>query len=132
MSPLTVLGFAVVALGILAARFLTCSFKGARLGRAWMFAEAVVLVAGIFLGVAAVAHSRYPTPEIRLLGFPFLAAVFERSPSGGWVDFVGIRTLPAVLGDFIVGLLLPHIFFAGAAWMSIRISNPLQQQKHCR
>lgn len=120
MSIYTLLGFIVLALGILAARFLQSAFKSGRLARVWVFAEVVVLIAGIALGVAAVAYSRYPTPDSRLLGFPFLAAVFERSPSGGWADFVGLRTLPATIGNFGVGLFLPHLLFAVAVWSTIR------------
>ena len=45
----------------------------------------------------------YPTPDTRLLGFPFLTAAFEHSATGGWVDFVGLRTLPATVGNFAVG-----------------------------
>src|SRR5262249_10872203 len=104
MSIFTLLGLTVLALGIFAARFLERGFQAGRLGRVWLLAEAAVLVFGIVLGVAAVAHSRYPTPDIRLLGFPFLAAVFERSSTGGWADFVGLRTLPATIGNFVAGL----------------------------
>lgn len=123
MSISTLLGFVVLALGVFAARFLEGGFKDGRLGRVWLFAEAAVLVVGIFLGIAAVAHSRYPTPDTRLLGFPFLAAVFERSPTGGWADFVGLRTLPATIGNFVAGLFLPHLLFATAAWLSTRRHN---------
>jgi hypothetical protein len=123
MSIFTLLGFAVLALGVFAARFLERGFKNGRFGRVWLFAEAVVLVVGVALGIAAVAHSRYPTPDTRLLGFPFLAAVFERSPTGGWADFVGLRTLPATIGNFVAGLFLPHLLFATAAWLSTRRPN---------
>jgi hypothetical protein len=120
MSLYTLLGFSVLVLGVFAARFLERGFTNGRLNRMWMFAEALILVSGIVLGFVAVSHSRYPTPEIRLLGFPFLAAIFERSPTGGWADFVGIRTLPATVGNFMVGLFLPHLPFAGVAWLSGR------------
>ncbi|MDB6024070.1 MAG: hypothetical protein JWM68_293 [Verrucomicrobiales bacterium] len=123
MSIYTLLGFVVLALGVVAARFLERAFKDGRLSRIWIFAEVGILVVGIVLGILAVAHSRFPTPDTRLLGFPFLAAVFERSPTGGWADFVGVRTLLATLGNFIVGLFLPHLLFAGVAWFSTRKHN---------
>jgi hypothetical protein len=120
MSIYTLLGFFVLVLGVFAARFLQRGFNNGRLNRMWMFAEAFILVAGIVLGFVAVSHSRYPNPDTRLLGFPFLAAIFERSPTGGWADFVGIRTLPATVGNFMVGLFVPHLPFAGVAWLSSR------------
>ena len=116
----TLFGFAILVVGMGAVWFLRRAFARQHLGRAWMFAEIVAVVIGAALGFAAVAHSRYPTPDVRLLGFPFLAAVFERSPSGGWADFLGARTLPATVGNFVVGLFLPHLFLAAAAWMSMR------------
>jgi hypothetical protein len=85
-----------------------------------MVAEIVAVVIGAALGIAAVAYSRYPTPDVRLVGFPFLAAVFERSPSGGWADFLGARTYPAILGNFVVGLFLPQLVLSTAAWMSMK------------
>lgn len=109
MSVIELVGLLILALGVAAARFFWCGFQNGRLGRGWRTVEAIVLVCGICLGVAAVAHSRYPTPDKRLVGFPFLAAVFERTPSGAWADFVGPRTLVASIGNFAVGLLLPHL-----------------------
>lgn len=116
MNASTLLGLAVLALGGLSAKFLWSEVKSGRLGRAWVIAEAIVLIAGLALGIAAVSHSRYPTPDTRLVGFPFLMAIFERSPTGGWADFVGFLTLPALIGNFAAGLLLPHIPFAAWAW----------------
>jgi hypothetical protein len=120
MSISALFGWLVLALGICAGRFLQRGFREKRFGRAWLFIELGVLIVGISLGVAAVTHIRYLTPDIRLLGFPFLAAEFQRARSGGWVDFVGIQTYIATLGNFAVGLLLPHLIFAGAAWPFLR------------
>ena len=120
MSIITFLGISVLTLGGFAAWFLKRCFQEGKLGRTWRFAEAAVLIVGVGLGIAAVAHSRYPTADTRLLGFPFLAAVFERSPSGGWADFFGLVTFPATIGNFLVGLLLPHLPFALVAWLCIR------------
>jgi hypothetical protein len=120
MSISTLVGLLILALGICAAYFLQRGFREKRFGRPWLLVEAGVFVVGICLGIAALAHSHYSTPDIRLLGFPFLAAEFQRAPGGGWVDFVGIRTYLATLGNFAVGFLLPHLFFAGAAWSAMR------------
>lgn len=109
MSIITLIGLLILALGFAATRFLWRGFKDGRLGRGWKMAEAVVLVCGICLGVAAVVYIRYPAPDTRLLGFPFLAAAFERTPGGAWADYVGAITLPATIGNFAVGLLLPHL-----------------------
>ena len=120
MSIYTLFGLVVLALGVVAARFLKRAFQSGSVGRAWVRAQVVVLIAGAGLGVAAVAHSRYPTPDTRFLGFPFPAAMFQRSPRGGWIDFVGVLTLPATIGNFLVGLIFPHLLFAAAVWFTIR------------
>jgi len=112
MSIPTLIGLAVLALGALTGRSLRGRFKANRFDRKWMLAESLVFVCGLTLGIIAIGFSRYPTPNTRLLGLPFVAAVFERSPDGHWADFVGMRTLPATLGNFIVGFVLPHIPFA--------------------
>lgn len=123
MSIYTLLGFAVLAAGAVAMRFLDRIFKHGQLGRVWTFAQVVALVASAGLGIAAVVHSRYPTPDVRLLGFPFLAAAFERSPTGGWTDFVGVLTLPAMVGNFLVGFFIPQVFIAMAVWFCLRKNN---------
>ena len=115
MTISTLAGLLILAIGVCAARFLQRGFREKRFGRAWLFVEAGVFIVGVCLGVAAVAHTRYPTPDMRLLGFPFLAAEFQRAPSGGWVDFVGVRTYLATLGNFAVGLFLPHVVFGGSS-----------------
>ena len=120
MSVTTLVGLLILALGVDAARFLWRGFQSGRLGRGWKTVEAIVLVCGICLGVAAVAHSHYPTPDKRLVGFPFLAAVFERTPSGAWADYVGPITLPATIGNFAVGLLLPHLPLATWLWFGLK------------
>ena len=117
------LGLAVPVFGVYAACFLKRGFMGGRPSRAWLFTEIAFLVVGFLLGIAAVAYSRYPTPDTRLLGFPFVAAVFERSPTGGWVDFVGPRTYFATIGNFVIGLFLPRLLFATLAWLSHRRTN---------
>lgn len=109
MSVFTLVGLIVLVLGVAAVRFLWRGFKDGRLGCGWKMAEAVVLVCGICLGGAAVVYIRYPAPDTRLLGFPFLAAAFERTSDGAWADYVGAITLPATIGNFAVGLLLPHL-----------------------
>jgi hypothetical protein len=43
---------------------------------------------------------------VRILGFPFPSAVFERS-GDYWLDFVGPLTLPALLANFVICLMLP-------------------------
>jgi len=120
MSVSTVFGLGILAAGIVATRFVHRAFVQQHLSSAWMRAEIIAVVTGVALGVGAVAYSRYPTPDVRLLGFPFLAAVFERSPGGGWADFLGVGTLPATVGNFVVGLFLPQFFIAAAAWMRAR------------
>jgi hypothetical protein len=121
LSPTsTLVGLLILALGICAVRFLQRGFREGRVGRPWLFVRGGVFILGTCLGVAAVAHSHYPTPDIRLLGFPFVAAEFQRSPRGGWTDFVGIWTYVATLANFGVGFLLPQLLFAGIAWSAAR------------
>ena len=120
MSFATGAGLLILALGICAARFLQRGFREKRFGRPWIFVRAGVFVVGICLGVAALAHSDYPTPDVRLLGFPFVAAEFHRVPGGGWADFIGIRTYVATVANFGIGFLLPHLLFAGAVWIAMR------------
>ena len=86
------------------------------LGLGWRAAWFIALAIGVALGFGAVAFSRYPTPDYRLLGFPFLAAEFVHSPSGGWVDFVGVLTLPATIGILLTGMLAPQLVLALLLW----------------
>jgi hypothetical protein len=44
----------------------------------------------------------------RIIGFPFMAAVFERS-GGHWTDFLGPMTYPALLGNCLVAIALPQL-----------------------
>ena len=117
MNIWTLSGLAVLPIGIWAVYFVKRRLKDGGFGGQWIFAIVGFIVAGVALGVVGISHSSYPNPDTRLLGFPFVAAEFQRSPTGGWVDFVGIRTVPAALGNFTVGMLLPHVVFAGVLWL---------------
>jgi formate/nitrite transporter FocA (FNT family) len=44
-------------------------------------------------------------------GFPFLSFVFQRR-NGQWLDFLGPLTVPALVGNAIVGFLLPFVAVA--------------------
>jgi hypothetical protein len=114
-------GLAILPIGIWAVRFIRRSFRSGGFGLPWIFVAVGFMIAGVVLGAVAGVHSSYPDPDTRLLGFPFVAAEFERSPTGGWVDFLGPRTLPAMLGNFSIGMLLPQVLFAGVLWSSAQI-----------
>ncbi len=97
-------------LGFLAIGFLIRGFTENRSRRLHFFAEIAALILGVSLGIAAVTYSRYPSPDLRVVGFPFAAAMFERMSPGEWADFIGFRTIFASIGNFLIGLLFPYLF----------------------
>jgi hypothetical protein len=62
----------------------------------------------------------YSSPSIKVLGFPFVAAVFERSPGGEWADFVGIKTYFAIFGNFLFGLSIALLASTFIVWIRNR------------
>ena len=64
-----------------------------------------------FLAVSAFLIA-YPVDEKYIIfGFPFIAAVFERGPTG-LKDFLGPLTPPAIGANLIFFLMLPRLVFS--------------------
>jgi hypothetical protein len=105
------LGLLICGAGFFAGRYLYLAFSTRRLGRWWFAAELLVAVIGLLLGIF-LANVIYPSsPTMRIVGFPFMSAIFQLS-DGRWLDFVGPLTLPAAFGNMIVGFVVPQILFA--------------------
>jgi hypothetical protein len=65
-------------------------------------------VGGIVLAFVCY-HATYSYSDtMRIWGFPFSAAVFEKH-GNHWLDFVGPVTGPAAVGNAIFGLVLPQL-----------------------
>jgi hypothetical protein len=106
-----VLGIVICAGGFFAGRYLYLAISTRRIGGWWIVGESVAAVTGIVLG-CFLAVIVYPySPTARIVGFPFMSAVWELS-DGKWLDFVGPLTLPAAIGNLIVGFAFPQILFA--------------------
>ena len=107
----TILGVILLMSEIVALRYVNRTMKKGSFNREWRKARVISYFSGVAIGVILVAFSYYPKPDVRIMGFPFLSAVFELH-NGAWVHFFGANTLPAVIANFVVGLLLPQLFFA--------------------
>jgi hypothetical protein len=101
----------------LAGFYLLALHRSKTLSRFWL---ALTLTSGFVLGLLACCSVEYSSPTVKLVGFPFVAAVFERSPTGGWVDFVGLKTYAASVANFLFGLSIPCSILAVSAWFRRR------------
>jgi len=119
---LTILGVVVLLVGGVAARYLFRTLQKGRLGLYWLTAEVVALLGGLGLGAVLFTLRYHYSPTIRIIGFPFPAAFLELH-SGYWDDYGGPLTLPAMLGNFLVGLLAPQIILAPLVWIGWRRSR---------
>jgi len=68
----------------------------------------VVFSIGIALAVASYFVTYPYGSTVRVIGFPFPAAAFEKH-AGHWLDFSGPLTLPFMCANAWVGLVLPHL-----------------------
>ena len=124
MPPHTAIWFALLGLGTLiaggfAARYLIREFRAGRIARAWLAAELCVALSGIALGCSLWGYTAQSSPTLKTIGFPFLAGVFELH-DGRWEDYVGAITLPAVIGNFAVGMVTPHLILAIVVWACLK------------
>jgi hypothetical protein len=55
----------------------------------------------------------------RVVGVPFMTVVLQLE-RGRWIDYTGILTLPAIVGNMLVAFLLPQLFVATARWIRRR------------
>ena len=74
----------------------------------WLIARRWSGPLGLLLGIGSYFIS-YPLQDHgetwRVMGFPFFAAAFD--PYGA--DYVGITTIPAIIGNFVFFLALPQL-----------------------
>jgi hypothetical protein len=106
-----ILGILICGSGFFAGRYLYEAISARRIGGWWIVAESVVAVIGILLGCyLAIVVYRY-SPTARIVGFPFMSAIWELS-DGKSLDFVGPLTLPAAIGNIFAGVAIPHLLFA--------------------
>jgi hypothetical protein len=103
-----IFGFGLLVVGVFAARFLIQGFRAGRIPRTCLFAELCVAVGGIALGSTLFGFTIHYSPTVKTVGFPFLAAAFELQ-GAHWVDYLAAFTLPAAIGNFVVGVLTPHL-----------------------
>ena len=118
---LTILGFVVLLAGGVAARYLFRTLRKRRLGLYWLTAEVAALLGGVGLGTVLFTLHYHYSPNVRIIGFRFPAAFLELY-RGYWDDYAGPLTLPAALGNFLVGVLAPQIILAPLVWVHLRRS----------
>ena len=89
----------------------------------------IAWLVGVALAASAVAVVWPYSDRHRIYGFPFPAAIFERTEVG-WLDFVGPLTLPALVGDFVVMLLFPQIgvtLYGKSKARKLEIQSPAEE-----
>jgi len=79
----------------------------------------LVVVASALLAVASIFVSYPLDSSHRILGFPFMAAAFEKH-GARWEDFVGPLTLPAYVGKVIFAFMLPQTVILLWRWRARR------------
>lgn len=109
---LAVLGFALLILEVLSFRANRSRSRGVS-KRNQIIYVACTTVAGILLAYGSLYFEYRLRSDLRVFGVPFPTAVFQFE-RGRWVDFTGVITLPAMLGNALVAFLLPQLLVAGA------------------
>ena len=104
---LAVLGVGLLVMVWLATRHLRGLLKSGRLPQCWRRRRKVAFVIGALL-VLTIPWQAYPLGKGTALGFPFFAAWFDERGR----DFVGLITLPALLGNAVVWFLVPQAVLA--------------------
>ena len=66
------------------------------------------LAGGLVLAVAVSCIAFPAGPDTRILGLPLPVAVFQRDPSGLWLDYAGPLSPVIWVLDFLIGLGIPH------------------------
>jgi hypothetical protein len=110
VGVLTILGIVLLPAGVIASALNARAFRR-RPRRCSVPAVVLSLSAGIALAVASF-YVAYPIdPRHRVVGAPFVVAIFENGEAG-WGDFVGPFTELATLANAVVALLLPQVVVA--------------------
>jgi hypothetical protein len=67
----------------------------------------VAIVSALLVGLSF--QFSYPLGDAhRIVGFPFMAAIFQRD-GDRWTDFLGAMTYPAFVGNCLFALALPQV-----------------------
>ena len=90
-------------------------------------ARTASLGVGALLAAVSICVSYPLDASHRIVGFPFMVAVFEKSGTH-WQDFVGPLTVPAYLGNALFALMLPQIVLLAWRWRERRIALPNADQ----
>src|SRR5579871_829283 len=77
------------------------------LPKSWRRRRFIALIFGLVLGVSTLWHA-YPLNGGSVAGVPFMAAWFDSKGR----DYVGLITLPAMLGNLVFWFLAPQIVLA--------------------
>jgi hypothetical protein len=101
----TLVGIAGLVGGVLAARSAHRLILKGKL--VWWRIQAIPIVAGVVLATLLATRSYSASDSLRIVGFPFPAAAFERH-HGVWLDFVGPTTVPFFLANIAFFLVLPQ------------------------
>ena len=108
-------GVITVTAGCLGALYIWLLYESKRISWLWILPTLFAIAVGFGLGHILFDFTYYPSKNVRVVGFPFVAAVFELQPGGLWMDFVGPWTLVYALGNFFVGLTAPVAVLATLA-----------------
>jgi len=118
---LTILGLVLLPAGIMAAIFNVRAFRR-RPRLLSVPVGALSLGIGIAVAILSFSYAYSPDPRHRVLGTPFPEVVLERHGES-WEDFVGPLTLPAMLANAVVALLVPQLVIAASRGRNWRASN---------
>jgi hypothetical protein len=104
---LAIFGFLWLVLAIVAIRANRRLAANGRASKGWLLVHRFSKLLGVVIGVAGV-FIRYNFSENgqqwTILGFPFLAGVFDSHGA----DYAGILTLPATIGNFLFFAVIPQ------------------------
>ena len=112
---LAFLGVVGIAAGIWSMIFLNRTSTTDSASPGWTRLRVTVFVVGLALGILSCPGTiflGYPVASgdnaIRVVGIPFMAASFDSQGR----DYVGLVTLPSIIGNGVFWFLLPHIVLA--------------------
>ena len=105
---LAIMGLLGIVLAVVAIRSNRQFAVSGQAKKDWLLARRISGPLGLILGAASYFiwyDFNYNGETWRVMGFPFFAAAFD--PRGS--DYVGITTIPAVVGNFLFFAVLPQL-----------------------
>jgi hypothetical protein len=116
-----IIGFHTLVASIASLIYIWRAVISDRLPPYWWGIEATGLLAGVCLAaVVGVTFQGFEYHGGRAAGFPFVGAWYDSKGA----DYIGLLTLPAILGDLLVWVLMPQILLAVFARCQLYFRKP--------